>query len=148
VSNIIRLNKGTMNLRFYKFCLFLLAVSSSLAQQRPPTLRVTGFFSDMPGTPAGDVTGAEVWIVYAKGQYWATFQVADGEPDPPVLVPVEVQDASKVKFKITTHQIKEDGKPAPDLVTLYEGTVSNRGLLLSTPERSGSTSMLLKRRKS
>jgi hypothetical protein len=71
-----------------------------------------------------------------------------GEPNPPVVVPLEVSGLSKVKFTITTHLVYGDGRPAPDLVTHYEGTVSKSGLLLSTPELSGSTPTLLKRRNS
>jgi len=53
--------------------------------------RVTGFFSNMEYIKeAGDVVGLEVWIVYARGSYWATVQVAEGEPDPPEVVPVQV----------------------------------------------------------
>jgi len=94
---------------------------------------------------AGDVTGTEIWIVYARGQYWATVQEAEGQPNPPEVVPLEVSGQSKVRFTITTHLIYGNGKPAPDLVTRYEGTVSRNGLLLATPELSGSTPTFLKR---
>jgi hypothetical protein len=138
-----------MKPRFYAYSLLLFAVAGSIAQQRPQIPRVTGFFSDMHYIQdAGDVVGTEIWIVYARGQYWATVQEAEGEPDPPVIVPLEVSGLSKIKFTITTHLIFGDGKPAPDSVTRYEGTVSKSGLLLSTPEASGSTSTLLKRRNS
>jgi hypothetical protein len=130
-------------------CFLLLAISGSIAQQRPQVPRVTGFFSDMHYVrEAGDVVGTEIWIVYARGHYWATVQEAEGEPNPPVVVPAEVSGLSKVKFTITNHLVYGDGKPAPDLVTRFEGTVSKTGLLLSTPELAGSTPTLLKRSKS
>lgn len=97
---------------------------------------------------AGDVVGTEIWIVYARGQYWATVQEAEGEPNPPVVVPLKVSGLSKVKFTIATHMVDQDGKSAPDLVTHYEGTVGKSGLLLSTPGISGSAPQFLKRRNS
>ena len=60
-------------------CLLLLTVSGSHAQQEP---KVTGFFTDMHYLQdVGDVIGTEVWIVHARGAYWATVQIAEGEPD-------------------------------------------------------------------
>ena len=53
-------------------------------QNRP---RVTGFFSDMHFVQeAGDVIGIEVWIAFARGSYWATVQLAEGEPEVPIVV--------------------------------------------------------------
>ena len=78
----------------------MMAITSSSGQQQP---RVTGFFTDMRGTPSGDVAGTEVWIVYARGNYYATVQDAAGEPDPPVIVPVDVA-GSQIKF--TTHHVQ------------------------------------------
>lgn len=95
----------------------ILAIATSSGQQQP---RVTGFFTDMRGTPSGDVVGAEVWIVYARGKYYATVQDAAGEPDPPVIVPVEVS-GSRISF--TTH--------VAALVLNYAGTVTTAGLALS-----------------
>jgi hypothetical protein len=104
--------------------LLLLATFGSKAQQQP---RVTGFFSDMHYIPeAGDVIGTEVWIVYA-GRYYATVQIAEGSPAPPVVVPVEVS-GSKVSFTVTQHLVDRYGKPAPDFVTNFEGTITKAGL--------------------
>jgi hypothetical protein len=99
-------------------------------------------------TEAGDVVGTEIWIVYARGEYWATVQEAEGEPNPPVVVPLEVSGLSKVGFTITKHLVHGDGTPAPDSITRYEGTVSKRGILLSTPQLLGSAPRLLERRTS
>jgi hypothetical protein len=95
----------------------LLAITSSGGQQQP---RVTGFFTDMRGTPSGDVAGTEVWIVYARGAFYATVQDAEGEPDPPVVVPIEVS-GSRIKFTIR----------AADMALNYAGTVTRTGLTLS-----------------
>ena len=131
------------------YACLLFAVAGSIAQQQPQVPRVTGFFSDMHYIQeAGDVVGTEIWIVYARGQYWATVQEAQGVPNPPEVVPLEVSGLSKVAFTIKTRLVHGDGTPAPDLVTRYEGTVSKSGLLLSTPELSGSTPTFLRRRSS
>ena len=106
-------------------CLFLLAISNSSAQRRP---HVTGFFSDMQLIPeVGDVLGTEVWIVYARGGYWATVQMAEGAPDPPTVVPVEVS-GSTVKFEVRQQLVDQDNKPAPDSVLKFKGTVTRSGL--------------------
>lgn len=119
-----------------------LIIIDSSAQQQP---KVTGFFTDMHYIPeAGDVLGSEVWIVYARGQYWATVQMAEGEPDPPQVVPVEVAGA-RVKFSTRTPLISSTGKPVPDLVMEYSGTVSKAGLTLSI---QGNQATLLRRRSS
>ncbi len=105
--------------------LVLLAISGSDAQQPP---RVTGFFTDMHYIPeTGDLLGDEVWIVYARGKFWATVQIAEGSPEPPVVVPVEVS-GSTVKFSLSLKQVGPDGKPVPDLVIPFEGTVTQLGL--------------------
>ena len=115
-------------------CLFLLAISGSNAQRQP---KVTGFFTNMHYIPeAGDVIGLEVWIVYAREHFFATVQDAEGEPDPPVVAPVDVF-GSQVKF-VT-------GDPAPDTITHYQGTVSKAGLMLSV---DGTPASLLKRQNS
>ena len=134
--------------RYLSF-LLLVTVAGSIAQLRPKAPRVTGFFTNMRyDRDTGDVLGTEIWIVYARDRYWATIQEAAGEPDPPVVVPLEVSGLSTVKFTTTQHAVFGDGKPAPDTTTNYKGTVDKSGLLLSTPDISGSTSRLLKRRNS
>ena len=133
----------TMKLRFYVSCL-LLAASGSTAQQRPSVPRVTGFFSDMRYIQeTGDVIGTEVWIVYARRSYYAAVQIAEGAPERPYVVPVEVTGLSGVKFTIRLPIFNKDGTPAPDAVIEFKGTVSKSGLMLSLPEHT-----LLKRRNS
>jgi hypothetical protein len=105
-----------------------LAIASSSGQQQP---RVTGFFTDMHSNPgSGDVAGTEVWIVYARGKFYATVQDAGGEPDPPVVLPVEVS-GSRIKFTTQHALVFGDGRPAPDLVLNYTGTVTRAGLAIS-----------------
>ena len=112
--------------------LILLAVVTSGAQQQP---RVTGFFTNMHYVrEAGDVVGTEVWVVYARGHFYAAFQDAAGEPDPPVVVPVDVS-GSQIRFTIST----------PRAVTHYSGTVGKAGLMLSV---EGNPVILLKRQRS
>jgi len=128
-----------MRVRIYVCILFLLTISGSEAQQRP---HVTGFFTDMHYIPeAGDVIGTEVWIVYARGQYYAAVQDAEGEPDPPVIVPVAVSGLH-VTFSTKTRVRHSDGSYAPDFVTNYFGTITNAGLMLSD---SGPTRLLERR---
>jgi hypothetical protein len=113
-----------MRLKIVACSVFLFALCSSSAQQRP---HVTGFFTDMHYIEgAGDVLGTEVWIVYARGGYWATVQMAEGSPDPPVVVPAQVS-GSTVKFTVRDALIDQDHKPAPDLVLQFEGTITRTG---------------------
>ncbi len=136
-----QVNGVKMRFKILAYVLFLLSFSSSAAQHQP---RVTGFFTDMAYIPeAGDVVGTEVWIVYARDRHYAAVQDAQGEPDPPVVVPVAVS-GSQVKFSTRKPRLYQDGRPAPDEVTDYVGTVTKTGLLLSTP----GSSRLLKRRNS
>lgn len=69
-----------------------------------------------------------MWIVGARGQYYATVQIAEGEPDPPVVVPVEVIGLSRVKFTIGMPLVYGDGRPAPDSVVNFDGTATRSGL--------------------
>jgi hypothetical protein len=103
-------------------CLFLLT-SVGTAQKK---VHVTGFFTNMEYIEkAGDVVSMEVWIVYARGKYWATVQLAQGEPDPPVVVPVQVL-AQHVSFGLKQPStIRSDGNSAPGLILKVEGTVWN-----------------------
>jgi hypothetical protein len=96
--------------------LLVLSFLCSAAQQE----KVTGFFTNMHYVPeAGDVVGMEVWIVYARGNFYACVQQAQGEPEPPVVVPVKVSGA-EVRFSLQG--------PQP---LAFIGTVSKTGLALS-----------------
>lgn len=89
---------------------------------------VTGFYSNMQYIKeAGDVIGMEVWIVYARGNYWATVQLAQGAPDPPVVVPMQVS-GQRVGFSIPEHLVGSDGRRAPDLVLKFDGIVTGAAL--------------------
>jgi len=92
---------------------------------------------------AGDVLGTEVWIVYGGDRYYATVQIAEGSPIPPVVVPVEVS-GSRVKFTVREPFVDQDGKPAPDLAIAFDGTVTRAGL----SGTMGSERLDLKRRNS
>lgn len=108
------------------FSLLLLCISTSGAQSQQP--RITGFFTDMHYVDeAGDLVGFEVWIAYARGHYYATIQVSDGEPDPPAVVRVEVSGA-QIKFESAGVH--------------YVGTINKSGLMLSINSNSP---ILLKR---
>lgn len=103
----------------------LLLTTGGTAQKKVP---VTGFFTNMEYIKeAGDVVGMEVWIVYAGGTYWATVQLAEGEPAPPVVVPVQVS-AQHVSFSLKQPSVRPDGSSAPDLVLKFEGTVTGSAL--------------------
>ena len=131
---------GAMNRGAFEFLILLLAISASSAQQRP---HMTGFFTDMryiPGT--GDVLGTEIWITYARGRFWAAVQMAEGAPDPPVVVPVEVS-GSTIKFSVTTKLIDQSGNPS-ELVIPFEGTVTRAGI----SGKANSVEFNLKRRTS
>jgi hypothetical protein len=104
--------------------LLLLMAFSSEGQRRP---RITGLFTDMRySAETGDLVGTEVWIVYGAGGYYATVQIAEGEPRAPQVVPVEVS-GSNVRFTVREKWIDQDGKPAPDTTMVFDGTVTSRG---------------------
>jgi hypothetical protein len=67
---------------------------------------------------AGDVLGAEVWIVYSRDHYWATVQWAEGAPERPVVVPVQVS-GRRVRFSV---------KFSRDFALNFDGVVSEAGL--------------------
>lgn len=116
------------------FFVLLLAVATAGAQREP---KVTGFFTDMHSiSESGDVVGTEVWLVYARGHYYAAVQDAEGEPDPPVIVPVNVS-GSRIEFTTQQHLISASGAPLPEVPIYYSGTVSKAGLMLSVRWESG-----------
>jgi hypothetical protein len=105
-----------------------LSLPADLGRDGAEEVPVTGFFTNMEYIDgAGDVVGMEVWIVYARGKYWATVQLAQGEPDPPVVVPVQVL-AQQVSFGIKQPSIRSDRHSAPGLILKFEGTVTRTSL--------------------
>jgi len=110
-----------MRLRIGAGILLLLATMGSSAQKPP---HVTGFFSDMAYIPeAGDVLGTEVWIVYAGDHYYATVQIAEGWPEPPVVGPVTVSGRT-VRFPAPEHAVDQDGTPVKDTTLNFVGPVT------------------------
>ena len=98
----------------------ILLSSILLSAQTKPNAHVTGFFTDMHYIEeGGDVVGMEVWIVYARDRYWATVQLAEGEPNPPVVVPAQVF-GEHIKFSIRESDnvaLKFDGTATPAALT-------------------------------
>jgi hypothetical protein len=81
------------------FATLLFVASPSPGQQ----VRVTGIFSDMRWIKeAGDVIGAEVFIVATGSDYRAVVQIAQGVPDVPVVVPLTVR-GTEVSFTLPTY---------------------------------------------
>ena len=100
--------------RFRFVTILMMALALPLAAGSPPSPDVRGLYSNMTYVEeAGDVVGMEVFIVFGRG-FYATVQEAEGEPDPPVLVPVIVRGQS-VRFTL------------PDKRT-FVGTVTSKGL--------------------
>lgn len=84
-------------LALFRFIAALALTFAASAQTNP---HVTGFFTNMKYVAdSGDVLGMEVWIVYARHGYWATVQLAEGFPEPPVVVRVEVS-GPKISFDV------------------------------------------------
>ena len=76
-----------------------LAIAAPTSSDEPlrPTA-VTGVFSNLRyNENGGDVLGLEVLLIYTKAGYMAVIQVAEGVPEVPVVVPVEV-DGSQIAF--------------------------------------------------
>jgi len=104
--------------------ILLLSIVLSPAQSARKA-RVTGFFTDMHYIEeAGDVLGTEVWIVYGGDGYWAIVQLAEGGPEPPIVVPVQVSgqhikfSVNAVNFDGTVTQAALTGLPGQDRVVL------------------------------
>jgi hypothetical protein len=106
--------------------LCLLLVFDTGAQ---PKSGVTGFFSDMRYVrEASGVIGTEVWITFARDQYWACVQTAEGEPNPPDVVTVDVS-GSKIKFTIMKQSIDAQKNLLPEKRMDFVGTVSATGIV-------------------
>jgi hypothetical protein len=103
----------------------MLLATIGTAQKKAP---VTGFFTNMKYIrETGDVVGMEVWIVHARDSYWATVQFAEGEPEPPVVVPVQVS-GQHVGFALKQPSLRPDGGQVAGLVLKFEGTVTKSAL--------------------
>ncbi|MES2884817.1 MAG: hypothetical protein V4709_08430 [Pseudomonadota bacterium] len=62
-------------------------------------LRLTGTYSSLRfGTE--DLSGAEITLVYGGNGFYAVVQCSEGSPGIPLVVPVQVQQAS-IEFRVT-----------------------------------------------
>ena len=74
--------------------------SEIVGQRKAAKPRITGIYSNMRYIEdAGDVVGMEIFIVAGGDGYYATVQIAEGEPAPPVVVKLEVKD-SDIEFTL------------------------------------------------
>jgi hypothetical protein len=108
-------------LRIFLTCVVAsIFISSINASQRiRPTPQITGIYSNMRYVErAGDVVGMEIFIVGGVDSYYATVQIAEGAPEPPVVVKLEVKgssiaftlpDNSGVKLDLFTGRISAGG---------------------------------------
>ncbi len=82
-------------------------------------VKVTGVYSNMwQHKETGDVIGREVFIVGARGKYYALVQFAEGEADKPQLVEVEVT-GRKIEFTANFLGVQK---------TKFTGEVTKEGL--------------------
>jgi len=94
----------------------LVSVTLSLAAD-DRKIHVTGIFSDMRFSQmSGDVSGMEVWLVSGPRSYYAVVQMAEGEPEIPVVVPAEVNGLA-VRFHLQ------------EINLTFSGKVTRRGLV-------------------
>jgi len=99
--------------------IMLLTAQSVHGQQRP---QIAGLFSNMGvGAESGDVGGVELFITYGRDGFYALFQMAEGIPDVPVLVKLEVRD-STVTFTFPADSRYHEG------LRTFTGTVAGNGL--------------------
>ena len=104
-------------------CLLLAFVTGA-----QPKSGVTGFFSDMRYVrEANGVIGTEIWLTYARDQYWACVQTADGQPNPPDVVTVDVS-GSKIKFTIMKQRMDAQQNLLPEQRMDFAGTVTATGI--------------------
>jgi hypothetical protein len=94
---------------------FALSFTGASARKK---LRVSGIYSDLHyNEEAGDLLGTEVWLTPTNSGWHAVVQIAEGEPDVPVVVFAEV-DGANVSFEI----------PGGDRPLRFIGRVSDRSL--------------------
>ena len=89
-------------LRIFLACVLApISISSVDASQGKRAIpQITGIYSNMRYVErAGDVIGMEIFIVGGVDSYYATVQIAEGAPEPPVVVKVEVK-GSRIEFTL------------------------------------------------
>jgi hypothetical protein len=104
------------------FCTILspLVLPTLANQRKPARIQIPGMYSNMYYVKeAGDVVGMEIFIVSGGDGYYATVQIAEGAPNPPVVVKVQVQ-GSNIEFTLPNSSGVSLGK--------YKGNISARGL--------------------
>jgi len=86
-------------------------------------IQITGIYSDLHYIPeAGDVIGMEIFIVYGGNKdYHAMIQVAEGAPEPPLLVKLKVT-GSNVEF------IQPEHAGSLSVLGNFKGKITARGL--------------------
>ena len=98
--------------------LFILPATAK--QRRPASVQITGIYSNMRYVEeAGDVVGIEIFIVDGGHGYYATVQIAEGAPEPPIVVKVEVK-GSMIEFIFSDDSGIDYGK--------FVGKISAKGL--------------------
>ena len=87
----------------------------------PVKSQITGMFSSMHYVEeAGDVIGMEIFIIDGGDGYYATVQIAQGAPDPPVLVKIAVK-GPVIEFILPNSSTMNLGK--------FSGKISARGMV-------------------
>lgn len=134
-----------IRLLFLASLLCLPVTTSALAQKvalqkTKQRIQITGMYSDLYHVPeAGDVVGLEIFVVYGGDCYYATVQIAEGVPEPPVLVKLQITGSS-IEFSLPVHagSLSELGK--------FKGKITATGLTGKFEKET--TSRVLKRKKS
>ena len=88
--------------------IFISSINAS--QRKRATPQITGIYSNMRYVErAGDVVGMEIFIVGGVDSYYATVQIAEGAPEPPVVVKVEVK-GSIIEFTLPNNSGANPGR--------------------------------------
>ena len=83
-------------------------------------LKITGIYSDMNyNAEGGDLLGMEVFIMFStdgiKSDYYATVQMAEGVPTPPVLIKAKINDDQiELSFPYGSQKMKFKGRVTND----------------------------------
>ena len=72
----------------------LVVVRGSLMAQGRAKPRITGLYSNMAFTPSGDLGGVLFFVSYGADSFYVNFQMAEGTPDAPLLISVQVKDST------------------------------------------------------
>jgi hypothetical protein len=93
--------------------------AASQAQSRP---RLTGTYSSMSlHAETGDLAGVEMAVYFSREGFHVVVQLAEGSPDAPLLLPLEVRD-STIRFAFPA-----ESKYASGLKT-FSGLVTEAGI--------------------